>query len=205
MKKTKLGAVLGRAFNQIRPGGFKQPESTFYVGAHKSLGAGEGTVHVALSREMQYGARLVTIEQPIEKRWVADVALLEMVGGKPLDGNQVLQIAGIRELVEIDYRSAYEREPVENEIRPNKAGSAGHENGRRVVEHSLSLTKYAWAGLPESNRGTAPGLGDVGAALHGVVDWQRLIADLALRTSDRQNLARTILDGPFHRVSDVHR
>ena len=98
---------------------------------------------MALGCEMQDGARLVAIEQPIEKRWVADVALLEMVGWKPLDGNQVLQVAGIGELVEIDDRSVYEREPVENEIRPNKAGSAGHENGRRVVEHPLSLTKYA--------------------------------------------------------------
>ena len=47
-------------------------------------------------------------------------------------------------------------------------------------------------------------LGDIGAALHRIVDRQGLVADLAARASDRQNLARTILDGPLHRVSDVH-
>ena len=84
----------------------------------------------------------------------------------------------------------------------------------------LNLIDCTMASWPGSSRGTTrdPGeeqpsvpaekgscLGDVGTALHWIVDGQRLIADLALRAGDGENLVCTVFNGPLHRVADIHR
>jgi len=111
VQKTKLLAVRWSAFRQIGPGGFEQTEGAVDIGTNESLGAGERTVNVALGREVHDGARLIPVEQAIEQRRIADIALLETVGRKLLDRGKVLQIARIRELVEVDHWSAHQRKP----------------------------------------------------------------------------------------------
>ena len=90
---------------------------------------------MALSREMQDGARLVPVEQSVDKGLVADVPLLEAVGRMLLNRGEVLQVARIGKLVEVDYWRAHQREPIQNEVRSNEPGSAGDENGRQIVKH----------------------------------------------------------------------
>ena len=93
---------------------------------------------MALGREVQDGARLVPVEQAVEQGRVADIPLLEVVGGMLLDRRQVLQVACIRQLVEVDQWRAHQREPIQNEVRSNEPGPAGHENGRQIAKHSLT-------------------------------------------------------------------
>ena len=68
VQKTKLPAILRSEFCQIGPGGLEQTEGPVDIGANEGLGAGKRTVHVALSREMQDGARLIPVEQTVEQR-----------------------------------------------------------------------------------------------------------------------------------------
>jgi hypothetical protein len=50
------------------------------------------------------------------------------------DAGETLQVAGIRELVEVDDRRAFGCEPAQNEVRADEAGSARNENqGRRMI------------------------------------------------------------------------
>src|ERR1700722_4430724 len=127
MQKTKLPAILCSQFPHIGPGGLEQAEGPIDIGADERLGAGKRTVYVALSGEMQDRARLITVEQTLDKGLVADVPLLEMVARMLLHRGEVLQIARIRELVEVDHGRAHQREPIQNEVRANKPGSAGDE------------------------------------------------------------------------------
>jgi hypothetical protein len=78
-------------------------------------------------------ARLLLGQQLIQIRPIADITVSETIRLVRLYSDQVLQVAGIRQLVEIDDRGAHPIEPIQDEVRSDKAGTAGYKNWRRIV------------------------------------------------------------------------
>src|ERR1700691_5802133 len=74
--------------------------------------------------------------------------------------------------------------------------------GPKVIERQLEALAESDLWFPPEK---GSGLGDVRATLHRIVYRQRLVANIAVRAGDGHNLARTVLDAPLHRVTNVHR
>jgi len=87
-----------------------------------------GAVDVALGGEIDDRARLVFGQQFANQGTITDVALHEEVPTVALQTGQILQIAGIGELVEIEDRFVVGFKPVEYEVRADEAGAASYEN-----------------------------------------------------------------------------
>jgi hypothetical protein len=71
---------------------------------------------VAFGREVHHGARLVLLEQRQHLGLVADIAAHESVASVVLQRGQVVQIAGIGQLVVVEDRLIRLRQPVEDKI-----------------------------------------------------------------------------------------
>ena len=83
---------------------------------------------MALGGEMNDGARLVALQQALDKFAIHNVALFEAIARMGLDRAQVIQIARVGEFVEIDDVCGFFGDPLQNEVRANEAGAAGYEN-----------------------------------------------------------------------------
>ncbi len=128
VQKTK-GSFLG--YGQGTPVGphrFEQAEGAQDVGLDEVLGAVDGSVHVALGREVDHGPRTVLGQQTVDQVTVTQVALHEDVPRITLETGKVLEVARIGELVEVDYGLVVGGEPVEYEVAADETGAAGDEN-----------------------------------------------------------------------------
>ncbi len=83
---------------------------------------------MTLGGEMNNGARLSAPKQLTQKIAIKDVSLLETIARVRVDGAQVVEIARVRQLVEIHDARAFGRYPVENEVRANEARATGYED-----------------------------------------------------------------------------
>ena len=88
----------------------------------------DGTVDVAFGREVDHGARFVLGQQRIDGLAVTDVDLFEVMVGIAVQRGEVLPVAGIGELVDVDYRLVTASQPVQHEVRADETGTACHEN-----------------------------------------------------------------------------
>src|SRR6266478_4436969 len=128
MQETERRAI---GLGQRRPVGsrfFEQAECTVDVGADEIIGAVDGAVDVALSGEVNDGAGPLALEQVAQKIAIDDVAVCEAIARVSFDGAQVVEIARVRQLVEIQDARAFRGNPLENEIRANEASATGDEN-----------------------------------------------------------------------------
>ena len=107
---------------------FEQVEGADHVGLDEIFGAVDRSVHMAFGGEVDHGARPVLRQQPLHQRTVADVALHEDVTGVAAQAGQILGIAGVGELVEIDHRLLRLLHPVQHEICTNEACGASYQN-----------------------------------------------------------------------------
>src|SRR5208337_1586968 len=107
---------------------FEQVEGAVDVGADEIVGAVDGAVNVALGGEVNDGAGLSAPQQAAHKIAIDDVALLEAIARMGFDGTQVVEIARVCQLIEIQDARGFGGNPLENEIRANESSAAGDQD-----------------------------------------------------------------------------
>ena len=116
VQETERGAI---GFRKRRPVGarfFEQVECAVDVGANEIIGAVDGAVDVALGGEVNDGTRLFAPQQVAQEIAIDDVALLEAIARMGLDRTQVVEIARVCQLVEIQDARRFRGNPLENEV-----------------------------------------------------------------------------------------
>ena len=108
--------------------GFEEAEGADDVGLDKVFRAVDAAVDVRFGGKVDDGARLVLGEQPGDEVEVADVALDEAVALVAAQGCEVLEIAGIRERVQVDDGFIGLRQPVEDEVAADKTCCTSDQN-----------------------------------------------------------------------------
>src|SRR5690606_19208649 len=98
------------------------------VGADELAGAADRAVDMALGGKMQDPAGAVLGQQGRHAVLVADVRLHENVGGILAHSREILAVASVSELVDVDHRPEAGGKPVEDEIGSDEAGAAGDED-----------------------------------------------------------------------------
>ena len=107
-------------------GALQQVHGAHDVALDEDLRVLDGAVHVALRGKVDDVIEIVLCEQAFDQLLVADVALHEDVAGVALDVLQVLQIARVGQLIEVDQQDLRVLfEHIVNKVRTNKAGTAG--------------------------------------------------------------------------------
>src|ERR1700690_3639364 len=96
------------------------------VGLNKISGAMDGTIHMAFRRKIDDSARAMFGKQFANQLRVADVAAHKDVARIILERCEIFQIARIGQLIQINHSLIVLREPVEDEIRTNKACATSH-------------------------------------------------------------------------------
>src|SRR6266481_5248628 len=128
VEETERGAINFRKRQPIGACFFKQTECAVDIGADEIIGTVDGAVDVALGGEVNNGARLFAPQQVAQEITIDDVALLETIVCVRLDGTQVVEIARVGQLVEIQDAGRFRGDPLENEVRANKARATGDED-----------------------------------------------------------------------------
>lgn len=104
----------------------EQPDSSDYVRDSELGGIVEGPVDVRFGGEVYYTVDLIALKYLREELHIEDIAFFKMVIGMLLQVAQVLEIAGVRKLVEIDdsIRWVTSDKP-SDDVRSDESGSAG--------------------------------------------------------------------------------
>ena len=120
--------------------GLKKMESPNNVGLDKLAGAMNRAVHMRLGGEVHNSARLVLGEDFVDEDAIADIPSNKDVARIGLKRSEILQVAGVGELVEIDDGCGLRLDPVENEVGADKTGTAGDEDGvfHKFRKHEFS-------------------------------------------------------------------
>ncbi len=93
----------------------------------KSVGAVDGTVDMALGREIDHRARTVCGEQIAHRGGIADVARARRCSrGSSFERGKVFQVARIGQLVQIDHGLVALRQPIQHEVRTDETRTASH-------------------------------------------------------------------------------
>ena len=109
-------------------------ERAHVVGLHEGAGPLDGVVHVALRRKMNHAPDVVFRKQPLHECFVADVSLHEDVIGHAFAFLQIVKIARVGELVEIDDTILRVfRAKIRHEVGADEPGAAGDEYGFHCV------------------------------------------------------------------------
>ena len=101
-----------------------QEKGTHDIGLDEFTRTMDRAVDVALSGEIDHSTRTVLGQQLTDPCSVTDIALHKDMPPIALQTGEVLQIARIGELVEIDDGLVVSRQPVKNEIRADKSSAA---------------------------------------------------------------------------------
>src|SRR5258708_7757180 len=128
VEEPERGAI---GFWKCQPVGscfLKQAECAVDVGADEIIGAVDGAVNMAFGGEMNDGTRLFAPQQVAQEITIDDIALLEAIAWVGLDGAQIVEIAGVCQLVEIQDTRRFGGNPLENEVRAYEARATGDED-----------------------------------------------------------------------------
>ena len=88
------------------PRGFQQPVGSDDVGFYEGFGAGNRPIDVALGGKVQDRTRLVSGEDRIDSRTIANIAAFQDVARMIGEHLERFEIGGISELIDIDDESA---------------------------------------------------------------------------------------------------
>lgn len=128
MKETKRLLRLRLECVPIGAYRFQQTEGADDVGLNKIFRPVDGSVDMGLRSEIENGPWLMVSQQARHQGTVTYIALNEQMPGITLQAGEVLQVAGIRQFIQVDYRLIGLGQPVEHEITADEAGSAGYKN-----------------------------------------------------------------------------
>ena len=126
----KAKATFGLALQAIPVGarGFQQAQGSHHIGLDEVFRAMDRAIHMAFGRKVHDGAGLVFGQQLVQQCTIADITLHEDVAFIALHAVQIVQIACVGELIQIDHGLLGAIEPVQHKIRADKAGASGDEN-----------------------------------------------------------------------------
>ena len=120
MQETELRFLIVRQSAPIGAHRFEQPEGADDVGLDEILRAQDGAVHVALGGKIDHRPRAVLRQQPPQQLGIADVALHKGMARVALERREILQIAGIGQLVQIDHALIALHKPIQHKIRADE-------------------------------------------------------------------------------------
>ena len=107
-------------------GALQQVDGAHHVALDEDLGVLDGAVNMALGGEVDDIVEIVLCKQALDQLLVADVALHKDVAGVALNVLQVLKVAGIGQLVEVDQQNfRVLLEHIMHEVGTDKTGTAG--------------------------------------------------------------------------------
>jgi hypothetical protein len=110
------------------------------VALDKDLRVLDGAVHMALSGKVDDIIEIVLCKQALHQFLVADVALHEHMAGVALHVLQVLQIAGIGQLIQVDQQDlGVLLEHIVNKVGADKTGAAGDQ----IFFHRFILPQFS--------------------------------------------------------------
>ena len=121
-----VGRDVVEALHPVPAAGFQQRLRARRVGAHEHRGVGDGTVDVALRREMDHGVRPVLFQRGVQRGAVGHVGAHEGEAGRAAKGRERLRVARVGELVQADQlRLRVFFAHVKEEIAADEPGAAG--------------------------------------------------------------------------------
>jgi hypothetical protein len=85
-----------------------------------------GAVHVTFRRKVDNGPRTAASQEIAHQLSVTDISVYERVPWIGRNRYQIAKIPSVSELVKIYDRTAFGREPLQNEIGADKTGSSSH-------------------------------------------------------------------------------
>ncbi len=113
--------------------GFQQREGPHDIGGDKGFRSEDRPVDVRLGGKVDHAIDTLVIQQGLDQRLIADIALHEAVRRQRLDVREALQVAGIGQQIEVDDAvTRMPAQPVANEVGADKAGAAGYKQSAHV-------------------------------------------------------------------------
>src|SRR5262249_27095575 len=132
---------------------FEQIERPDYVGADERARIHDAPIHVALGGEVDHCVGPMSSEDEVDGGAIGDVASLERIARKALDGSQARQVGGVTELVHVDELVLRKlRHEIYEQVRSNETCAARNENLHTAVPRG-ALTP---APLPEGEGRASP-------------------------------------------------
>ena len=125
-----LGA--GRQAAPVGPDRLQQVEGSHDVGLDEFARSMDGAVDMRFGRKIDDGTGLVLRQQAVDQRRVAEISVDKHMPRIAIQRGEVLPVAGIGELVQVDDRLAGAGQPVQHEVAADEAGTAGNEDCHAV-------------------------------------------------------------------------
>ena len=132
----------------------EQAEGRHNVGRDEFRRTVNRAIDMGFGREVQYRSRAISCQQSLDLRAIANVPAHEHMARIVLQRDEVAQIAGVTELVEIDDRLIARREPVENEIGADEAGASGDQEHALFRERKGANSITRWRPRPRERHGS---------------------------------------------------
>ncbi len=127
MQEAKSLPFLRRERAPVLARFLEEREGADHVGLNELRRPDYRTVDVAFRREIDDSAGLVLPQQPAHRLAVADIGAHENVTRLVPEARQAGKIARVGELVDIDDRICFCREPLQDEIGADEPGAARYE------------------------------------------------------------------------------
>jgi hypothetical protein len=114
----------------------EKSEGAVDIGADERVGCHDGAIDVALGCQVHDGLGLMFTQKRGDERGIADVPAYESVAGIAEHGGKIFWITRVSLQVEIDDATAV-CDPLQDEIRSNKARAAGDKNAWMRVHDTV--------------------------------------------------------------------
>jgi len=148
VQETESLFLVFRQLTVVGADGFEQAEAADDIGLDEVLGTMNATVDMRFGGKMQHRPGPVFGEQAGQQFAIADIAVHEPVAGIAVQSGQILTVAGISQRVEIEHRLVALRQPVEDKIAADEAGTARHQNHSPLPQSLRRRQKLAKRGRP---------------------------------------------------------
>ena len=130
---VKAEAILGSAVERcpMPPSRLEQLEGAVDVRLDERARAIDRAVHVALGGEMHDDVGLVILEDAAERAGIADVGVFEAVARVVGDTGQIVEVAGVGQLVEVQDLVIGVGDEVAHDSRADEACASRHDEAHR--------------------------------------------------------------------------
>ena len=122
------------------PNFFQQTKRADHIGFNKGRRAINGTVDVAFGSKVDDSPWPMFLQERLHPRTVAKIPFDEDVPGVRCHIGKRVDVAGIRQFVEVDDRRWLVRDPLPHKLAANETGSAGYEDRLHGILSKVSFT-----------------------------------------------------------------
>ena len=139
MQKAESRALLGRQPSPIAQRLLQQREGADNVGLDEFAGSVDRAIDMALRRQVHDGVGLVLVEQPAQRRGLADAGLFKCIARIAGRAGERLEVRCIGQLVDIDDARFGVAQEMTHHRRADETRAAGHENRGAPKAHDVGL------------------------------------------------------------------